>query len=120
MLLPYAKCQTVLEAIVPFSNRRDGLSGCGVNPHCNGVAGREQIEPAQRVCKSKWPPLRSARCVQPRTWYKLAFRSAEHFARPRNPEEQSMYNPRVKRIHLANIVLCAAFLGSPYLMAMPG
>jgi hypothetical protein len=31
-----------------------------------------------------------------------------------------MPNPRVKRIQLASIVLCAAFLGSPYLMAMPG
>src|ERR1700731_2790240 len=60
MLLPYAKCQTVLEAIVPFSNRRDGLSGCGVKPYCSGVAGREQIEPVLKVCRSKWLALRSA------------------------------------------------------------
>ena len=29
-----------------FLDKRDGLGRCGVNPHCSGVAGREQIEPA--------------------------------------------------------------------------
>jgi hypothetical protein len=36
-----------------FLDKRDGLGRGGVNLHCSGVAGREQIERAMEVHKSK-------------------------------------------------------------------